>query len=191
MKRNLLILILVLVVLGVAGSLIYRSTGNRKEKDDSKKQQQDQRRPSIMNFDECVAAGNPVQESYPRKCTANGTTFTEDIGNAVDKQSLIRVTSPKPNELVKSPLTITGEARGTWFFEASFPVNLFESNGLIIGRGIAQTSANWMTSEFVPFTATVSFTPPNTAKGTIVLEKANPSDLDENSDSLLVPVKFK
>lgn len=30
----------------------------------------------ISNFDECVAAGNPVMESFPEKCTANGQTFT-------------------------------------------------------------------------------------------------------------------
>jgi hypothetical protein len=33
----------------------------------------------ITNFDECVAAGNPVMESYPRQCSANGQTFTEDL----------------------------------------------------------------------------------------------------------------
>jgi hypothetical protein len=34
----------------------------------------------ITNFDECVAAGNPVMESLPRQCSANGQTFTEEIG---------------------------------------------------------------------------------------------------------------
>ncbi|HLC96580.1 MAG TPA: eight-cysteine-cluster domain-containing protein [Candidatus Nanoarchaeia archaeon] len=33
----------------------------------------------ITNFEECVAAGNPVMESYPRQCSANGQTFVEDI----------------------------------------------------------------------------------------------------------------
>lgn len=33
----------------------------------------------ITNFEECEAAGNPVMESYPRQCTANGETFTEQI----------------------------------------------------------------------------------------------------------------
>ncbi len=32
------------------------------------------------SFEECVAAGNPVMESYPRQCMANGRTFTENIG---------------------------------------------------------------------------------------------------------------
>ncbi|MBW3017285.1 hypothetical protein KY316_02845 [Candidatus Woesearchaeota archaeon] len=32
----------------------------------------------ITNFDECAAAGNPVMESYPRQCRANGQTFVEE-----------------------------------------------------------------------------------------------------------------
>ena len=34
----------------------------------------------ITNFVECAAAGNPVMESYPRQCSVNGQTFTEEIG---------------------------------------------------------------------------------------------------------------
>jgi hypothetical protein len=33
----------------------------------------------ITNFETCVKAGNPVMESYPRQCTADGETFTEEI----------------------------------------------------------------------------------------------------------------
>lgn len=35
--------------------------------------------PSITSFDECVAAGNPVMESYPRQCRAGDHTFVEEI----------------------------------------------------------------------------------------------------------------
>ncbi len=34
----------------------------------------------ITGFDDCVAAGNPVMESYPRQCrTSDGSTFVEEI----------------------------------------------------------------------------------------------------------------
>ena len=33
---------------------------------------------TINSFEECVAAGNPVMESYPRQCNANGQTFAEE-----------------------------------------------------------------------------------------------------------------
>lgn len=36
---------------------------------------------SITNFDECVAAGNPVMESYPEQCAANGQTFVNQLYN--------------------------------------------------------------------------------------------------------------
>ncbi len=35
---------------------------------------------SIENFEQCVAAGNPVMESYPRQCrTSDGKHFVEEI----------------------------------------------------------------------------------------------------------------
>lgn len=37
-------------------------------------------RVEITNFEECVAAGNPVMESFPRQCrTGEGDHFVEDI----------------------------------------------------------------------------------------------------------------
>lgn len=32
----------------------------------------------ITNFAECAAAGNPIMESYPEQCAANGQTFVND-----------------------------------------------------------------------------------------------------------------
>ena len=33
----------------------------------------------ITSFEECIKAGNPVMESYPRQCIAGGKTFVEVI----------------------------------------------------------------------------------------------------------------
>jgi len=33
----------------------------------------------ITNFEQCVAAGNPVMESFPRQCRAGENTFTEQL----------------------------------------------------------------------------------------------------------------
>jgi hypothetical protein len=35
--------------------------------------------PVITNFEECIAAGNPAMESYPRQCRANDQTFVEEL----------------------------------------------------------------------------------------------------------------
>jgi len=52
-------------------------------------------------------------ESYPRQCkTPDGKTFTEDIGNEVEKLDLIKINNPRPNQIIESPLFIKGEARG-------------------------------------------------------------------------------
>lgn len=146
---------------------------------------------SISNFEECIVAGYPVLESYPRQCkTPNDKTFVEDIGNELEKQNLIRVTTPRPNQLVQSPLLIGGEARGYWFFEASFPVRLKDANDEELGIGIAQALSDWMTEDFVPFEAIIEFRTPVTKKGTLILEKDNPSGLPEHADELRIPVFF-
>jgi len=123
----------------------------------------------------------------------------ENTGNAVQKAGLIRVTSPRPNSTVESPLTITGQARGYWYFEASFPVVLVDWDGKIIAQGIAQAQgdpdatdgAGWMTEDFVPFEATLTFAAdPNAYSncGSLILQKDNPSGLPQYDDALEIPV---
>ena len=117
-----------------------------------------------------------------------------DTGNTAQKADLIRVSSPLPNQEVSSPLTITGEARGNWYFEASFPVFLTDWDGKILAQGIAQAQGEWMTAEFVPFVATLNFVADKNAysnRGTLILKKDNPSDLRKFDDSLEFPVIIK
>ncbi|MDD5032260.1 MAG: GerMN domain-containing protein [Patescibacteria group bacterium] len=144
----------------------------------------------IKNFSECAAAGNPVAESYPRQCRAGDETFVENIGNELEKADLIRIDSPRPNETIKSPLSITGQARGYWFFEASFPVVLLNDKGETIASGIASAKGNWMTNDFVPFEAKLEFSALAGERGELVLKKDNPSGLPENDDALRVPIVF-
>ena len=106
-------------------------------------------------------------------------------------QALIRITTPASNALITSPLTVTGEARGNWYFEASFPVRLLDGEGNQIALGIAQAQGEWMTTEFVPFIATLTFANPTTNTGTLVLEKDNPSGLPEHDDQVRIPVRFE
>jgi hypothetical protein len=144
----------------------------------------------IKNFEECAAAGYPVEEIYPAQCSANEKSFTENIGNEMELLDLIKIYSPRPNARIASPLTISGQARGKWFFEADFPVKLFDENNNEIGRGTAQAQSDWMTENFVEFLAIIEFDTPTTATGTLILEKDNPSDLPEYDNQLIVPVKF-
>lgn len=163
----------------------------------------------ILNFYECVAAGFPTTPGYPRECQVpNGAAFIEDLvpnnGNlppaatstthsssVTSYKDLVRLDNLNPNDLIKSPFILKGEARGSWFFEGSFPVEILDSNGNIIGRGIAKATSDWMTSNYVPFTVTVTFknnSPIN--RGFLVIRKDNPSGDPSRDDSWRLPVSF-
>ncbi|OGY42337.1 MAG: hypothetical protein A2Y67_04390 [Candidatus Buchananbacteria bacterium RBG_13_39_9] len=38
----------------------------------------------VVDFESCIAAGNPVMETYPRQCSADGQTFTEILAKVGD-----------------------------------------------------------------------------------------------------------
>ncbi|PIR72334.1 MAG: hypothetical protein COU42_01560 [Candidatus Nealsonbacteria bacterium CG10_big_fil_rev_8_21_14_0_10_36_24] len=116
---------------------------------------------------------------------------TEDIGNELEKADLIKIDNPRPNQIIENPLFVKGEARGNWYFEASFPVKLFDDNGFLLGITTAQALGNWMTEDFVLFNATLPFAVSSTPKGKLILEKDNPSGLPEHADELTIPVYFK
>ncbi len=155
-------------------------------------QSEEKREQKITNFEECASAGNPVMESYPRRCAApDGKTFVEDVGNEMEKIDLIRVNNPRPNRGIRSPVVIEGEARGFWFFEASFPIKLFDEKDNLLGTAIAQAQGEWMTEDFVPFRAQLEFSTPQANRGVLVLEKDNPSGLPKHDDELRIPVRFE
>lgn len=143
------------------------------------------------SFEECVAENGMVMTIYPGRCTAkNGKTFVQDIGNEMEKVDIIISENPRPGQKVESPLIIEGMARGNWFFEATFPVSVEDGNGNVIATTFASALDDWMTTEFVQFTATATFDKPETKKGRLILHKANASDLEDQEDSLIVPITF-
>ncbi|MEK7187874.1 MAG: Gmad2 immunoglobulin-like domain-containing protein [Patescibacteria group bacterium] len=115
---------------------------------------------------------------------------------AVDRENLkniIVVDNITEGQEISSPLVIRGKARGTWFFEASFPITITDWNGKIIAEHHAEAKSDWMTENFVPFEATVEFVPPagNNLRGTLILQKDNPSGLPEHDAALEIPIAFK
>lgn len=108
------------------------------------------------------------------------------------KNDLIRVESPEPGAAVASPLVVRGEARGMWYFEATFPVVLTDWDGRIIAEHYAEAQGEWMTENFVPFEARLSFPAQESgSRGFLILKKSNPSGLPENDDAIEVPVFFQ
>ncbi len=113
------------------------------------------------------------------------------------KKSSVIVDSLKEGDVISSPISLTGQARGTWFFEGSFPVVIVDWDGLIIGEGHVQAKSDWMTTGFVPFEGVITFKKPvNSVSGTysnrgaVILKKDNPSDLPENDDAVEIGVVF-
>lgn len=103
----------------------------------------------------------------------------------------IKITAPQANSVVTFPLVITGEAKGTWYFEATFGVKLVDSAGTVLAQTYAQALDNWMQEGFVAFESTIEEADPNTDNGKLILEKANMSGLPENDFKVEVPVKFQ
>ena len=119
--------------------------------------------------------------------TPSGTTTPP---TSTSTNAMIRVTSPSNNASVASPLTVTGEARGGWYFEASFPIKVLDASGRELGVSYAQAQGEWMTNNFVPFRGTVTFATSTTPTGILVLMKDNPSGLPENDAEVRVPIRF-
>jgi hypothetical protein len=140
----------------------------------------------VTDFLTCAEAGYPVMESHPRKCSANGVTYTEDISENPDV-----IVNIRNGDTVKSPLMVTGKARGNWFFEANLPVTLKDSNGKVLAQKGAQATGDWMTTDYVNFTVTLDFPTPTTEFGLLLIEKDNPSGLPQNDSAYAVPVRFK
>lgn len=118
------------------------------------------------------------------------------VGNVVTVSMLtvlaedfIKVNSVKPNDVFANSMRVTGEARGFWYFEASFPLKIInQSNGQVITSTFAQAKGEWMTTNFVPFDVTLRFNVPTTTLATLILEADNPSGLPENHKEIRIPV---
>jgi hypothetical protein len=108
---------------------------------------------------------------------------------------LITIDSPRPQQVIHSPVVIRGTARGPWYFEASFPIVLTDGDGRIIAEGHGQAQGEWMTEAFVPFEAVLTFNVPENAaafgnRGTIILKKDNPSGEPSRDQAVEIPILF-
>ncbi len=103
----------------------------------------------------------------------------------------VRNVNVTAGQTISFPFTLTGEARGTWYFEASFPVRIEDGNGAVVLAVPAQAQGDWMTENFVPFKVELNPTSPiTTDEGTLVIVKDNPSGLPEHDASVRIPIRF-
>jgi hypothetical protein len=102
----------------------------------------------------------------------------------------ILVSNPKTGQRIESPLIVKGQARGFWFFEAEFIVQVFDDNDFFLGQTILRAEDDWMTEEFVSFQGNLIFSQPSTNKGFLKFLKNNPSGLAEHDKTFQVEVYF-
>lgn len=116
----------------------------------------------------------------------------------IEHSDLILVEYPKAGNKISSPLIVKGKARGTWYFEASFPIVIVDWDGKIIGEGHAEAIGDWMTEDFVPFKGVINYTRPENMKagtyserGAVIFKNDNPSGDPAKDKAVEVPVIFE
>lgn len=160
-----------LVLVAIAGVYAYQQM-NDESSDDSQGTSSESSGPG-QDSDE-----NKVEEEV------DPTTYTSEKGVT------LKVTEPARGGKASSPLSVSGEVPGSWSHEAQFTVRLLDSNSRIIAEEAATLDGEWMTEDMVKFSANLEFEAPESKAGLLVLEKANPSGLEDNADSLTIPITF-
>lgn len=161
--------IIIIIVAGFV-SLLLISYVNMDEQDDSVVDDE------VQDVDDAVSD----MPSIPRQVISS------------NKGLEIIVDSPQAEEVVTSPLKISGEAPGYWFFEATAPVLITNWDGLIIGESYITAQGDWMTESMVPFEGSLEFE--NTEYGDygfLILQRHNASGLPENDDAVEFKVLFE
>jgi hypothetical protein len=126
-----------------------------------------------LKIEKAAVAGQPAPKITYKNASAN----------------LIVPENPGPGDVVGKEFRVTGKARGNWYFEASFPIDVLDKGGKKIASGYAQAEGEWMTTEFVPFKSIVIKIPSTyIGPATLVLHKDNPSGLPENDASISYPI---
>ena len=107
-------------------------------------------------------------------CTVFVVGCSHDAVYTVDTENF-RLYTLAADAAVTGSVTIEGEARA-WYFEGSFPVELYNASGALIQQTFAQAQQDWMTTDWVPFVAQLTVPPTSPQSGTLIFKKDNPSD---------------
>ena len=130
------------------------------------------------------------REWFKQEPVATSTPVSK-LPAGLPNSEMITDISVTPGSTISSPITITGKARGPWYFEASFPISIVDEAGQTVVDSYATAQGEWMTENWVPFTSTITFVSPGAGKkGTLILKRDNPSGLPENDAQVEIPIIF-
>lgn len=82
-KREIAFMIIIVLLVALSGGYAWRLSSKDKQIAEAE----------ITSFASCVAAGNPVMESFPEQCSANGQTFTNTASQQGTLDTLIQCDS--------------------------------------------------------------------------------------------------
>ncbi|MFW5773788.1 MAG: Gmad2 immunoglobulin-like domain-containing protein [Tangfeifania sp.] len=148
-----------------------------------------------MTGDEIKRFGN-IPEENQETLTAilqsfQFKNFSAGTDENVSSEKGIRIEKPTAGSTVSFPLEITGEARGNWFFEAEFTVRLVQ-NGTELAIAIVKAQDDWMTMDYVPFSATMNFDAEGRGgDASLVFKNNNASGKPELDKTFKLPVKIE
>lgn len=126
---------------------------------------------------------NPAPAENGDGVATSTPTTTPGISYVNATADNIVVSAPLPGATVGSTFTVSGQARGTWYFEANFPIEVRDDNGIQLLISPVSADGEWMTEDFVPFSVTLTV-PDYSGPATLVLHKDNPSGLPEHDASI-------
>ena len=105
---------------------------------------------------------------------------------------IVDITSPISWTPISSPVTIIWEMSGYWFFEATAPVQIVDSDDIQLWEWYVTTQGERMTGWLVAFSWSVMFSLSWTTATTwsVILRRNNVSGLSENDAYVAIPVVF-
>ncbi len=136
-----------------------------------------------------ILIGSLIVLAACAESTKSPTTLPSEIQSSQQSNDAVFL-APLAQDSISSPVLVKGKARGHWFSEGSLPLELRDSKNNLIATTAATAEGEWMTNDFVSFSATLDFT--TTEKiGSLILKKDNPSGMPEHDDAVSIPVKIQ
>lgn len=105
--------------------------------------------------------------------------------------SEIHIDNPPADTTATSPMSVSGQARGSWFFEGTMPIFLTDAKGRILAQSTVRAQSDWMTDGPVPFLGKLTFPrQPTGSTGAFVIRNDNPSGMAANQKQVEILVTF-
>ena len=141
-----------------------------------------------------ISGQSSIPEAGPSSVIASSSEEITPVQEEIGGEDLIVLDSPSPSQVQARKVSISGRARGTWFFEGSFPATITDENGNELAKSHVQAQSDWMTEDLVPFSGEISIpdgmaVPPSVL---LRLEADDPSGGEgEIPPSLTLPLQIR